>query len=138
MRGGARGEQVCLGEEESRIQEEMVNTDKAMRIMVPGTEAIKPAVQSSPLPAGFIKRIYGPRQVGQIFEELLKTSTKIFDLVSKAGRNIASMASSMTILVEKEACRMGKLQDLGIKTQDAGQSYLLETTCIADTGADIC
>ena len=33
---------------------------------------------------------------------------------------------------------MSKLQDLGIKTQDAGHNYLLETTCIADTGADIC
>ena len=33
---------------------------------------------------------------------------------------------------------MDKLQNLGIKTQDTGQNYLLETTCIADTGADIC
>ena len=48
-------------EEESKMQEEIVNTDKAMRIMVPGTEVIKPAVPSSPLPAGFIKRIYGPK-----------------------------------------------------------------------------
>ena len=67
VREGEEREQVCLIEEESRIQEEMVNTDKAMRIMVPGTEAIKPAVQLSPLPAGLIKRIYGPRQGGQIF-----------------------------------------------------------------------
>ena len=44
---------MCLVEEDSRIQEEMVNTDMAMRIMVPGTEAIKPTVQSSPRPAGF-------------------------------------------------------------------------------------
>ena len=71
--------------------------------------------------------MYGPRQGGKIFEELLKTSTKIFDLVSKAGQNIASMASSMTILVEKEACRVGKLQNLGIKIQDTGQNYLLES-----------
>ena len=62
-------------------------------------------------------------------------TTKIFDLVSRAGRNIASMASSMTILVEKEVC---KLQNLGIKIQDAGQNYLLETTCFTDPGADIC
>ena len=51
---------------------------------------------------------------------------------------MASMATLMQILVEKGACRMSKLQDLGIKTQDAGRNYLLETTCIADTGADIC
>ena len=25
-----------------------------------------------------------------------------------------------------------------MKTQDTGQNYLLETMCIADTGADIC
>ena len=48
------------------------------------------------------------------------------------------MVSSMTILVEKEACGMNKLQNLGVKIQDAGQNYLLETTCIVDTGADIC
>ena len=97
---------MCLIEEESRLQTELVNTYKAMRIMVPGTEAIKPTVHPSPPPAVFVKRTYGPREGGKIFEELLKTSTKIFDLVSKAGRNIASMATSMTILVEKEACRM--------------------------------
>ena len=45
-------------EEERKIQEEIVYTDKAMRIMVPGTEVIKPAVPSSPLPAGFVKRVY--------------------------------------------------------------------------------
>ena len=121
-----------------QITAELVNIDKAMRIMVPGTEAIKPTVQPSPPTAGFVKKTYGPREGGKVFEELLKTSTKIFDLVSKAGRNIASMATSMTILVEKEACRMSKLQDLGIRTQDTGPNYLLETTCIADTGADIC
>ena len=48
------------------------------------------------------------------------------------------MATPITILVEKGVCRTNKLQNLGIKTQGAGQNYLLETTCIADTGADIC
>ena len=33
---------------------------------------------------------------------------------------------------------MDKIQNLGIETQDIAQYYLLETTCIADTGADIC
>ena len=69
--------------------------------------------------------MYGPKQGGPIFEELLKTSTKIYDLAIESGRNIASMVSSMTILVEKEACEMEKLQDLGINIQDAGQNYLL-------------
>ena len=47
----------------------MVDTDKAMRIMVPGTEIIKPVVPPSPLPAGFVKKVYGPNQGGPIFEE---------------------------------------------------------------------
>ena len=33
---------------------------------------------------------------------------------------------------------MDKLQNLGIKTQDTVQNYLIETTCIVDMGADIC
>ena len=56
-----------------------------MRIMVPGTEIIEPVVSPSPLPAGVVKKVYGPKQGGAIFEELLKTSTKIFDLVSESG-----------------------------------------------------
>ena len=47
---------MCLIEEERKIQEEMVDTDKAMRIMVPGTEIIKPVVPPSPLPAGFLNQ----------------------------------------------------------------------------------
>ena len=96
---GAEREQVCLMEEERKVQEGITDADKALRIMVPGTEVIKPVIPPSPLPTGFLKKTYGPKQGGPIFEELLKTSTKIYDLVSASGRNIASMVSSMTILV---------------------------------------
>ena len=44
----------------------------------------------------------------------------------------------MTILVEKEACEIEKVRDLGINIQDDGENYLLEVTGIVDTGADIC
>ena len=71
----------------------MTETDKALRIMVPGTEVIKPVIPSSPLPIGFLKKTYGPKQGGPIFEELLKISTKIYDLVSESGRNVSSMVS---------------------------------------------
>ena len=54
VREGAEREQVCLIEEERKVQEEMIDTYKAMRIMVPGTEIIKPVVPPSPLPAGFV------------------------------------------------------------------------------------
>ena len=117
-------------EEERKVQEEIIDTDKALRIMVPGTEVIKPVVPPSPLPAGFLKKVYGPKQGGPIFEELLRTSTKIYDLVSESGRNIASMVSSMTILVEKEACEIEKVRDLGNNIQDV--------TGIVYTGADVC
>ena len=40
----------------------------------------------------------------------------------------------MTILVEKEACKMEKLQDLFINIQDAGKI----TSGSVDNGADIC
>ena len=92
----------------------MVDVDKAMRIMVPGTRPIKPTVQPSPPPAGFVKRSYGPREGGETFDMLLETATRIFDLVSKAGRNIASMATPITVSVEKGASKMDKIQDLEI------------------------
>ena len=93
----------------------MTEVDKALRIMVPGTEMIKPAIPPSPLPTGLLKKTYGPKQGGPIFEELSKTSTKIYDLVSASGRNIASMVSSMTILVGKEACEIEKIRKMGIE-----------------------
>ena len=34
---GAEREQVCLMEEERKVQEEIIDTEKALRIMVPGT-----------------------------------------------------------------------------------------------------
>ena len=107
------------------LQEEITDTDKALRIMVPGTEVIKPVIPPSPLPTGFLKKTYGPKQGGPIFEELLKTSTKIYDIVSESGRNIASMVSSMTILVEKEACEIENIREMGNKIQDDGENYLL-------------
>ena len=44
----------------------------------------------------------------------------------------------MTILVEKEACEIEKVRELGINIQDDGENYLLEVTGIVDTGADVC
>ena len=63
--------------------------------MIPGTEVIEPVILPQPLPAGSHKRTYGPKQGGPIFDELLKTSTQMHDLVNAAGRNIASMIRNM-------------------------------------------
>ena len=64
--------------------------DRALQIMVPGTEAIKPVIPSHSLPTGFLKKTFGPKLGGPIFNELLSTSTQIHDLVNASGRNIAS------------------------------------------------
>ena len=71
-------------------------SDKMLHIMVPGTEALEPVVTTQPLPPGFHKRTFGPKQGGPIFNELLRTLTQIHNLVNGTGRNIASMISSMT------------------------------------------
>ena len=105
--------------------------------MVPGTKPIKPTVRPRPPPGAYTRRSFGPREGGEIFTVLLKTATKIFKLVSKTGRNVASMATPITVLVGKMECRIDKIQSLGFDTKDIGKHYLLETNCIADMGADI-
>ena len=98
---------------------------------------IEPVIPPQPLPAGFHKRTYGPKQGGPIFDVLLKTSTQMHDLVNASGRNIASIISSMTIQVGKETCEVEKLRKMGIEIQEDGENYLLEVTGIVDTGADV-
>ena len=112
-------------------------TDKMLYIMVPGTEVLEPVIPPQPLPLGFHKRTFGPKQGGPIFDELLRISTQIHNLVNGAGRNIASMVSSMTIQMDKERCEVEKLKKMGIEIQEDGDNYLLEVTGIADTGADV-
>ena len=113
VREGEEREKESPIEEEGKPQPEVINVDKAMMLMVPGTRPIKPSVQPLPPPVGFIKKSYGPREGGEIFAVLLETATKIFNLVFKAGRNIVSMATPIIVLVEKGACRMDKIQALG-------------------------
>ena len=98
---------------------------------------LEPVITTQPLPPGFHKRTFGPKQGGPIFDELLRTSTQIHNLVNGAGRNIASMISSMTIQVDKETCEVEKLRKMGIEIQEDGDNYLLEVTGIVDTGADV-
>ena len=125
---------MAKGEKEEKEREAMA--DKALQIMVPGTEVLEPVISPQPLPSGFHKRTFGPKQGGPIFHELLKTSTQIHDLVNASGRNIASMISSMTIQVGKETCEVEKLREMGIEIQEDGENYLLEMAGIVDTGAD--
>ena len=85
------------------------------------------------LPPGLHKRTFGPKEGGPIFNELLKTSIEIHDLVNEAGRNIASMISSMTVQVDKDLCEAKKLEQMGIEVQEDGDNLLLEVMGIVDT-----
>ena len=111
--------------------------DKMLHIMVPGTEPLEPVVTTQSLPPGLHKRTFGPKEGGPIFYELLKTSIEIHDLVNEAGRNIASMISSMTVQVDKDLCEAKKLEQMGIEVQEDGDNLLLEVMGIVDTGADV-
>ena len=137
VKEGAERERVFITKREKEEKEREIMADRALQIMVPGTEAIKPVIPSHSLPTGFLKKTFGPKLGGPIFNELLSTSTQIHDLVNASGRNIASMISSMTIQVGKEGCDVEKLMKMGIEVQEDGENYLLETAGIVDTGTDI-
>ena len=108
-----------------------------MLLLIPGTEPSAPTVKSKPLPDGYTRRLVGLREGSDLFRTLLRTATDIFELVSKAGRNVVSMATPITVLAEQGECKVDKLKLLGIDVNDAGGKYILETNCIVDTGADI-
>ena len=121
IREGERREKEAEVEEEGKPQPEVLNVDKAMLLMVQGTKPITPTVKPRPPPAGYTRRSFEPREGGEIFTVLLKTATEIFKLVSKTGRNVASMATPITVLVGKRECRIDKIQSLGFDTKDIGE-----------------
>ena len=47
------------------------------------------------------------------------------------------MSSPITLLVEEGECDVNKLGELGIETKKIAWQYVLETSCIVNTGADI-
>ena len=47
------------------------------------------------------------------------------------------MSTPITLLVGEKECDVNKLGELGIETKKIGGQYVLETSCIVDTGADI-
>ena len=57
--------------------------------------------------------------------------------MTNSGRNVVSMSTPITLLAEHGECDVDKLRRLGIETKDIGGQYVLETSCIVDTGADI-
>ena len=47
------------------------------------------------------------------------------------------MSTPITLLVEEKECDIERLAELGIETKKIGNQFILETSCIVDTGADI-
>ena len=102
--------------EERRAKDEQ-KYDKAMALQIPGT---KPIVKPKPPPEGYIRKSVEPSGGGELFETLLTTSTEIFRLVSNSGRNVVSMSTPITLLVEEGECDVNKLGELGIETKKIG------------------
>ena len=98
---GEKREKDVKLEEEGKSPPRILNVDKALLLMILGTEPIAPTIKPRPPTEGYIRRLFGPRDGGEIFAVLLKTATEIFKLVSMAGRNVASMATPITVLAEK-------------------------------------
>ena len=78
-----------------------------------------------------------PNGGGEIFDTILKTSTEMFKLVSEASQNVVSMSTPITLMVDETECDLERLTELGIETKKMGIQYILEASCIVDTGADI-
>merc|ERR1712030_242240 len=57
---GAEGHTVFMAKGEKEEKEREATADKALQIMVPGTEVLKPVIPSQPLPTGFHRKTYGP------------------------------------------------------------------------------
>ena len=101
-------------------------SDKALALLIPGTEILGPIIKLKLPPKG-----------GELFETLPATSTEIFRLVTNSGRNVVYMATPITLLTEHGECNVDKLRILGIEAKDIGGQYVLDTNCIEDTKADI-
>ena len=132
--GREREKEMTLEERKAKDEQKY---DKAMALQIPGTKPLEPIVKPKPPPEGYIRKSVEPSGGGELFETLLTTSTEIFRLVSNSGRNVVSMSTPITLLVEEGECDVNKLGELGIETKKIGGQCVLETLCIADTWADI-
>ena len=75
-----------------------------MTLQVPGTEPPEPIVKEKPPPIGYVRKLVEPNGGGEIFDTILKTSTEMFKLVSEAGRNVVSMSTPITLMVDETEC----------------------------------
>ena len=85
---------------------------------------------------GYERRKDEPIKGGQIFSKLVEISIKLFDKVSKAGRNLSSMTTKVTIMGDEYVVNSRKAELNGIKIKEVNGKILCETTGIVDTGTD--
>ena len=74
-----------------------------------------------------MKTIYGPKEGGKIFEALLETAVKAYEMVSARGKNMSSMLTPMTLMGSKETVDLKLAANLGICTKEIGSDIIMET-----------
>ena len=79
------------GEESSEKNKEQVRL-----LHIPSTLPIGPSEPEPP--QGFERRRFNAKTGGQTLDELLKTSTMIFENVSKVGKNLSAITTPITVL----------------------------------------
>ena len=102
------------------------------------TPRIKPINLPEPgLPSDLIKTTYSPKKGGMIFETLLETDVKAYEMVSARRKNMSSMLTPMTLMGSKATVDLELASKLRIPTKEIGSDIIMETCGVADTGADI-
>ena len=120
------------------VEEGDLKSKKSMEavniIHVPYTAPIGP--KDPEPPPGYIRRKFEPKEGGPIFSKLLEILTKLFEKVSKAGRNLSSMTTKVTIVGDEKEVNPRKAALNGIKMKEVNGKVLCETTGVVDKGAD--
>ena len=80
----------------------------------------------------------GPGSRSPLFNALISFATEAYAIVSKAGRNMSSMVTPITLLGDRGKVNVELAESLGIPMKDSPSGLLLEVSAIADTGADTC
>ena len=89
------------------------------------------------LPAGMVRVTYGPKEGGVMFRELINTATRAFQKLESAGRNMSSMITPITVMGSIKSADMDLARSLNLNTKEIGEDFVVETSGVVDTGADV-
>ena len=117
---------MAEGEEKSKNDMENVRL-----LHIPYTTPIGPK-DPEPQPR-FKRKKYELKTRGQIFDKLLEVSTRLFNAVSDAGRNLSSMTTPVTIVGEENEIDVKKAAIDGFKIKKINGQILCESLGIVDT-----